>query len=733
MSCASPSSDAPADDRVGTIAFGATAAAEDPPRPRSELARPSESRSAATGRTSRPRSAGRSPRSLPTRRHGSSLVTTGSQTRGDALAAAAAAVAADVPVDVVVLEQKVVPRRAGRRLSCAVDAPTIDEPFDLRVVTSSAARDRRRDSHLGGMTARLRDRARARRAPARTSCGSARRLRAPGSIATTWRSLRSIPLPTRPPTTTRAARSCGFAAPALALVLEGDAGTGAPVAQRSRPAGSASTERSHDGRARRRRRARGLRPRRPQRRSRVAISRRRSSTRSRLRPRSRRRPAPHGGRPLDGTRRVRAHAHRGGVAGRLRSQAGEATGLARRGDRHRLLRSMGAMVGGHTKLELANEAAARRASLLGPGRPARRRARRHRGAMDGALSPVNDPDALGEAIRSVGVGGGGIYTDLALSAGYEALARESVNLKHLLLFADGSDAEQITGLPRHRQGRLRPRDHDQRDLARPGHDSPELEALSKVGGGRFYLIEDATKLPAVFTQETILAARSAIHEDPFRASPGLPRAATRGHRLRRRSRRSAATWSRWPSRARASRSRGPRTIRPRDVERGNRARRGVHERLQGPVGTASGSPGPAAAKLFGQLGRDLARKARRSPRPPRGRRDRRRAARSSRRRRRRRPRADVPAPDRARRGSRRLLGTCRSRRWARVATRPAPAFAPGTYVATAKDEATGSPWGRRAPSSRGEKSCVPRAAIARCSRASPPRAASSRHARRPLR
>ena len=39
--------------------------------------------------------------------------------------------------------------------------------------------------------------------------------------------------------------------------------------------------------------------------------------------------------------------------------------------------------------------------------------------------------------------------------------------------------------------------------------------LSRLGSGRFYLIEDANRLPAVFAQETILAARSAIVEKDF--------------------------------------------------------------------------------------------------------------------------------------------------------------------------------------------------------------------------
>jgi uncharacterized membrane protein len=190
--------------------------------------------------------------------------------------------------------------------------------------------------------------------------------------------------------------------------------------------------------------------------------------------------------------------------------------------------SMAASVSGHTKLELANEAAARSASLLGPGD---RLGVEHVDTLvrwTVPMSPVTDGAAIAEAIRRVGVGGGGIYTDVALTAGYEALAKESVNLKHLLLFADGDDAEQIAGC---RAIVKNAYDHGMTtsviSLGR-GNDSPELEVLSKIGGGRFYLIEDATRLPAVFTQETILAARSAIHETPFRVSLGSPAAATRG-------------------------------------------------------------------------------------------------------------------------------------------------------------------------------------------------------------
>ncbi len=188
--------------------------------------------------------------------------------------------------------------------------------------------------------------------------------------------------------------------------------------------------------------------------------------------------------------------------------------------------SMAASAGGKlNKLDLANEAAARSAALLGPGD---RLAVAH---VDDAvtwtvpMTPVTDAAAIGKTIRAVKPGGGGIYTDIALRSGYAALDKEVVNLKHLLLFADGSDAEQLTGC------RTLVSEAKRRGITTSvvalgkGSDVPELEVLSKLGDGRFYLIEDANRLPAVFTQETILAARSSIHEIDFRphlVSSGAP-------------------------------------------------------------------------------------------------------------------------------------------------------------------------------------------------------------------
>ncbi len=190
--------------------------------------------------------------------------------------------------------------------------------------------------------------------------------------------------------------------------------------------------------------------------------------------------------------------------------------------------SMGMSAGSNTKLELANEAAVRSAELLGAGD--------RLGVMHVdttvrwtvPLGPVLDKAQLAKDIRAVGVGGGGIYIDLTLENGYAALAKEHVQLKHMLLFSDGNDAEERNNaFALVSSGKARGITTSVVALGN-GSDVPALEHMSKLGDGRFYLIEDASRLPAVFAQETILAARSSINELAFRPQLQSPGPATRG-------------------------------------------------------------------------------------------------------------------------------------------------------------------------------------------------------------
>jgi uncharacterized membrane protein len=190
--------------------------------------------------------------------------------------------------------------------------------------------------------------------------------------------------------------------------------------------------------------------------------------------------------------------------------------------------SMSASVGSKTKLDLANEAAVRSAELLGGGD--------RLGVMhvDTAvawtipLAPVADKAEIARRIRAVGPGGGGIFVDLALRTAYDALYREQVQLKHCLLFSDGADAEEHqTAVSLATRAKASGITTSVVALGN-GSDVPDLDDISRAGGGRFYLIEDATRLPAVFAQETVLASRSAINEVTFRPALGSPGPAVRG-------------------------------------------------------------------------------------------------------------------------------------------------------------------------------------------------------------
>lgn len=191
--------------------------------------------------------------------------------------------------------------------------------------------------------------------------------------------------------------------------------------------------------------------------------------------------------------------------------------------------SMGMSVGKHTKLQLANEAAARSASLLSGGDQL------GVAHVDTAvkwtvpLQPVSDRAKIEAAIRSVSAGGGGIYMDVTLRDAYQALSTVPVNLKHVLVFADGADAENITPAVKQMVADAFAAKITTSFVALgQGQDVADLEQMARLGGGRFYLVEDATRLPAIFAQETILASKSAISEEPFEVVVGMPATVTAG-------------------------------------------------------------------------------------------------------------------------------------------------------------------------------------------------------------
>jgi Ca-activated chloride channel homolog len=505
------------DDRIGTVAFAAEAATEDPPRPRSQLAAPQR---AAVGRDGTDLAAAirRALAEVPPDSAARIvLVTDGVATRGDTMAAAAAALAAGIPIDFVPLEQRA---RPDVRLVSLRAPPSADEgeAMDLRLVTASkeAAEIEIRVRRDGALISR---------ATAKIGAGEdVLRVReiasGPGLHRYDVEVSAQDPRLDESPDDNAVSAFVRVRGQSAALVLEGDAGKGAFIekalaaaAFRVEGGGATSVPAGLEGLA-------GY--------DAVILSDIRASD---LSPAQIAALASYvedlgGGLVLMGGDRSMGP---GGYARtpledvspvsfdikqeRRRASLAEVIGIDISG-------SMGADAGGHTKLELANEAAARSAALLGPGDLLGVEHVDTEVKWSVPLGPIADKLAVERAIRGVGVGGGGIIVDITLDAGYAALDRAKVNLKHLLLFADGSDAENMVGCRAKVEAALRRGITTSVVALGSGSDVPELEVLSRLGGGRFYLIEDAARLPAVFTQETIIAARSSLVEKDFTAARG---------------------------------------------------------------------------------------------------------------------------------------------------------------------------------------------------------------------
>ncbi len=513
------------DDRIGTIAFAAEAATEDPPRPKSDLGAPQR---VAIGRDGTDLAAAirRSLAEVPPDSAARIvLLTDGVATRGDTMSAAAAAVAAQLPIDVVPLEQRMVPdvRVVALRAPTRADE---GEAMDLRLVTSAPAPAEieirlRRDGELIA------------KANAKVAAGEdvlRIREKAPGPGLHRYDvEITAIdPRLDEAPEDNAGSTFVRVRGPSAALVLEGDPGKGKFIVD----ALTASAFRVDSG-------------------STTSV------------------PADLGGlagydvvvlsdirapdlspgqidalaayvRDLGGGLILMGGDRGMGPGGyaktpieeispvsfdlkqeRRRASLAEVIGIDISG-------SMGASAGTHNKLELANEAAARSASLLGPGDLLGVEHVDTVVKWSVPLAPVSDKAAIERAIRGVGVGGGGIYVDITLDAGYEALDKQKSNLKHMLLFADGSDAEQMTGCRAKVTEALRRGITTSVVALGNGSDVPELEVLSRLGTGRFYLIEDAQRLPSVFAQETILASRSSIVEKDFSVAHGAASSITAG-------------------------------------------------------------------------------------------------------------------------------------------------------------------------------------------------------------
>ena len=147
-----------------------------------------------------------------------------------------------------------------------------------------------------------------------------------------------------------------------------------------------------------------------------------------------------------------------------------------------------------------------------------------------------------EKILSITAGGGGIYIFTGLVDAFRVMRGASAKIKHVILFSDAADAEEKAAgeMP---DGTATGGNSVDLVTAMLGEkittsvvglggendkDVAFLRLLAERGNGRFYLTEDATTLPQIFSTETMKVAQSSLVEEPFNPVPAAPSPLTAG-------------------------------------------------------------------------------------------------------------------------------------------------------------------------------------------------------------
>jgi uncharacterized membrane protein len=175
---------------------------------------------------------------------------------------------------------------------------------------------------------------------------------------------------------------------------------------------------------------------------------------------------------------------------------------------------------GGEKIEMAKEAAKSAVELLGTSDKV--------GviAFDGEtfwitndVVPCSDKSSVLDHIASIEAGGGTVMHP-AMEEAHDALRKASAKLKHVIILTDGISA------PGDFEGISQALAADRITVSTvgvgDGADQNLLETIAKIGGGRFYFVEDPNTIPQIFAKETVAASKSAINEQPFLAQVVRP-------------------------------------------------------------------------------------------------------------------------------------------------------------------------------------------------------------------
>jgi len=181
--------------------------------------------------------------------------------------------------------------------------------------------------------------------------------------------------------------------------------------------------------------------------------------------------------------------------------------------------------GGRAKMDLANEGAAQVLELLGPMDEFGVLAVDTAAHRIADLAPVKNKQAIKNDILGIQSQGGGIYIYVALEAAAEMLLKATAGTRHIILFADANDSEEPGRyqdlLDRCKQAGITvsviglgtPKDKDA-DL---------LRDIAKRGNGRNFFTDKPEELPRLFAQDTFVVARNTFLDErtPIESTPGL--------------------------------------------------------------------------------------------------------------------------------------------------------------------------------------------------------------------
>lgn len=223
----------------------------------------------------------------------------------------------------------------------------------------------------------------------------------------------------------------------------------------------------------------------------------------------------------------------------LKSQVAIAVVLDRSG-------SMSAMVGGKTKMDLANLGTAECVNLLSKTDMISVISVDTQPHVNQSLTNVENKRAINARVQRISVGGGGIYADVGLEAARTQLDRaHGVQTRHVILFADANDTEISRKIRAPDEAQRHELFFNQvRALKSAGitvsviglgektdvH-APLLNRIAELGGGNIMFASDARDLPRLFAQDTINVARNTFIRKTDKQPQGLPGQRVRGPHL----------------------------------------------------------------------------------------------------------------------------------------------------------------------------------------------------------